>query len=98
MSLLLPGLLAGWLTLGSAGCAVLPIALDRTRLPSSRVALAAIEEARGYIALAQAHSQSPRAAGQPVSSYGSVHAAYRRWAQDQVRELPDVQTDVLGED
>ena len=91
LSLWLPVLLAGWLAT-TAGCAVLPVAIKRD-LPSTKVALDGMEEAQDLLADSRRYSEKNFAAvadRQPVSAYGATHAAYRRWVDDEVRELPDV--------
>ena len=98
MSPWLPVLLAGWLAT-VAGCAVLPVAIKRD-LPSTRVALDGMEEAQDLLADSWTHYEKNFAAvtdRQPVSAHGATHAAYQRWVNDEVRELPDVsQTIAIG--
>ncbi|MCE2484441.1 MAG: hypothetical protein J4F42_02920 [Desulfurellaceae bacterium] len=98
MSPLLPVLLAGWLA-ASAGCAVLPIAIERG-VPSTRVALDGMQEAQDLLADSWTHYEKNFAAvadRQPVAAHGATHAAYQRWVDDEVRELPDVsQTIAIG--
>ena len=92
----LPVLLAGWLA-ASAGCAVLPIAIERG-MPSTTVALDGMEEAQRSLADMRAYSEKNFAAvadRQPVSAHGATHAAYRRWVDDEVRELPAPQESVI---
>ena len=87
----LPVLLAGWLA-ASAGCAVLPIAIERG-MPSTKIALDGMEQAQDLLADSRMYSEKNFAAvadRQPVSAHGATHAAYRRWVDDEVRELPDV--------
>ncbi len=91
LSPLLLVLLAGWLPVGVAGCAVLPVAVMRP-LPSTSVALAGLEETRRSLTDAWAYSEKNFAAvanNEPVAAYGATHAAYQRWVNDEVRELPD---------
>lgn len=93
----LPVLLTGWLAT-AAGCAVLPIAIEG--MPSTRVALDGMEEARDLLADSWMQYEKNFAAvadRQPVSAHGATHAAYQRWVNDEVRELPDVsQTIAIG--
>jgi len=97
MSPLFAVLLAGWLAT-TAGCAVLPIAIEG--MPSSRVALVGMEEAQDLLADSWTHYEKNFAAvadRQPVSAHGATYAAYQRWVDDEVRELPDVsQTIAIG--
>ena len=91
-----PVLLAGWLA-ASAGCAVLPIAIERG-MPSTKVALDGMEQAQDLLADSWMYSEKNFAAvadRQPVSAHGATHAAYRRWVDDEVRELPDPQESVI---
>ena len=84
-------LLAGWLATAT-GCAVLPVAIERG-MPSTGVALDGMEQAQDLLADSWAHYERNFAAvteRQPVSAHGATHAAYRRWVDDEVRELPDV--------
>ena len=94
----LPILLAGWLAT-VAGCAVLPVAIKRD-LPSTKVALDGMEEAQRSLTDMRAYSEKNFAAAAdrpPVSAHGATHAAYQRWVNDEVRELPDVsQTIAIG--
>ncbi len=98
MSPWLPVLLAGWLA-STTGCAVLPIAIERG-MPPTRVALDGMEEAQRSLTDMWASSEKNFAAvadRQPVSAHGATHAAYQRWVDDEVRELPDVsQTIAIG--
>lgn len=96
MSPWLPVLVAGWLAT-SAGCAVLPIAIERG-VPSTGVALDGMEQAQALLADSWAHYEKTFAAvaeRQPVSAHGAPHAAYRRWVDDEVRELPEPQESVI---
>jgi hypothetical protein len=97
MSPWLPVLLAGWLTT-AAGCAVLPIAIRG--MPPTSVALDGMEETQDLLADSWTHYEKNFAAvtdRQPVSAHGATHAAYQRWVNDEVRELPDVsQTIAIG--
>ena len=103
LSPLLPALLAkcltGWLAVTVGGCAVLPIAIERGMPPSS-VALDGMEEAQRSLADSWTYYEKnfeAVAAGQPVSAHGATHAAYQRWVNDEVRELPSVsQTIAIG--
>ena len=98
MSPWLPVLLAGWLATAT-GCAVLPVAIKRDLL-STRVALDGMQEAQRSLTAMWAYSEKNFAAvagRQPVSAHGATHAAYQRWVDDEVRELPDVsQTIAIG--
>ena len=92
----LPVLLAGWLAT-SAGCAVLPIAIERG-MPSTKVALDGMEQAQDLLADSWMYYENNFAAvadRQPVSAHGATHAAYQRWVDDEVRELPDPQESVI---
>ena len=96
MSAWLPVLLAGWLA-ASAGCAVLPIAIERG-MPSTKVALDGMEEAQDLLADSWMHYEKNFAAvadRRPVSAHGATHAAYQRWVNDAVRELPEPQESVI---
>ena len=91
MSPWLPVLLAGWLVTAT-GCAILPIALERG-VPSTKVALDGMEQAQDLLADSRMYYENNFAAvadRPPVSAHGATHAAYRRWVDDEVRELPDV--------
>ena len=96
-SLTLPLLLA--VAAICAGCAVVPLSFHQT-LPSTRMALSGIEEARRSLDdIGTDHAESLAAAppARPVAAYGATHGAYERWATDEVRELPDVsQTIAIG--
>ena len=98
LSPVLAVLLAAWLAT-TAGCAVLPIAIERG-MPPTRVALDGMEEAQRSLTDMWASSEKNFAAvadRQPVSAHGATHAAYQRWVDDEVRELPDVsQTIAIG--
>ena len=87
-SLLLPVLLST--VLAAAGCAVLPLAMQRP-LPSPAVALAGLEETQQRLADSWAfYAQPPDVAtARPVAVHGATQAAYQRWVNDEVRELPD---------
>ena len=92
----LPVLLAGWLAAG-AGCAVLPIAIERG-MPSTTVALNGMEEAQDLLADSWTHYENNFAAiatRPPVAAHGATHAAYQRWVDDEVRELPDPQESII---
>ena len=93
MSLVLLVLLAA-----SAGCAVLPVAIRG--LPPTRVALDGMEEAQDLLADSWTHYEKNFAAvadRQPVAAHGAPHAAYQRWVNDEVRELPeDLSTITIG--
>ena len=83
-------LLAGGLSLVAAGCAVLPIALQRP-LPSTGMALRSMETAQERLAEMQDSAASQFEAAsvmQPRAVHGAPQAAYRRWVNDEVRELP----------
>ena len=98
MSPVLAVLLAGWLT-ASAGCAVLPVAIERG-MPSTTVALDGIEDAQDLLADSWTHYEKNFAAvadRRPVSAHGATHAAYQRWVNDEVRELPaELSTITIG--
>ena len=98
---LLPKILALWLAVSATGCGVMPLALDRIRLPSTRMALTKMQEAQGRLAAAQAVYNSQRTAApvqRPVSAHGATQEAYRRWVEDGVRALPEVEGIVLTEE
>ena len=84
--------LAGWLAASVAGCAVLPVAVYRP-LPSTRVALDGMQEAQRSLADAWVYSETNFEAAEQsdsrVAAHGTTHAAYQRWVNDEVRELPD---------
>ena len=83
-------LLAGGLSLVAAGCAVLPIALQRP-LPSTGMALRSMETAQERLAEMQdsaANQFEAASVTQPGAVHGAPQAAYRRWVDDEVRELP----------
>ena len=83
-------LLAGGLSLVAAGCAVLPIALQRP-LPSTGMALRSMETAQERLAEMQDSAASQFEAAsvtQPRAVHGAPQAAYQRWVNDEVRELP----------
>ena len=86
--------LALCLSLAAAGCAVLPMAVDRTALPSTRAALAGLKEARTQLDAANTvYTTNMKAAGQrPRDAHGSTSGAYTRWSDDEVKELPAVTT------
>ena len=89
MSPVLAVLLAGWLT-ASAGCAVLPVAIRG--MPPTSVALDGMEDAQDLLADSWTHYEKNFAAvadRRPVSAHGATHAAYQRWVNDEVRELPE---------
>lgn len=91
LSPVLPVLLAAWLA-ATAGCAVLPVALTRPMPPTS-VALDGMAEAHDFLADSEAYYAHTFAAvtdRQPVAAHGATHAAYQRWVNDEVRELPEV--------
>ena len=93
---MLPVLLVGWLTVGGAGCAVLPMALKRP-LPSTAVALVGMEETQRRLADSWTFYTEHFKAGataRPVAVHGATQAAYRRWVNDEVRELPDSSTSI----
>ena len=85
---------AGWLAVSLSGCA--PSAIDAERwsfiLPPATGAQAAAgsqlslvhDQARYGLQLAAG------AAPRQAASRGAFHEAYRRWAEGNVRELPDV--------
>ena len=88
-TILLSILLAAGLAAG-AGCAVLPVALQRP-LPSTGMALEGIETTQRSLAETRTYSGRNLGAvgsGRPVSAHGSAQAAYQRWVDDEVRELP----------
>ena len=83
-------LLAGGLSLVAAGCAVLPIALQRP-LPSTGMALRSMETAQERLAEMQdsaANQFEAASVTQPRAVHGAPQAAYQRWVDDEVRELP----------
>ena len=91
----LPVLLAVLLA-ASAGCAVLPVAIRG--LPPTSVALDGIEDTQDLLADSWTHYEKNFAAvseRQPVSAHGATHAAYQRWVDDEVRELPEPQESVI---
>ena len=94
MNLLLPVLLA--VAAASAGCAVLPLAAGRP-LPSPAVALDGIAETQHHLGdswtFYQEHVEAV-ATARPVAAYGATQAAYQRWVDDEVRELPDPSTSI----
>lgn len=93
---MLHAVLAVCLTLGATGCAVLEVAILRP-LPPPGVALAGIDHAQQSLADSQAYAQKnieAAATGRPVASHGASRAAYQRWANDDVRELPEPSTTV----
>ncbi len=88
------------LTLAATGCAVLPLALDRTTLPSSRSVLVKLEEAQHLIDTAETvrnRNVKAAAGGRPKDAHGSVSGAYSRWSNDEAKELPEVATMVIDE-
>ena len=96
MPLLLPVLLPTVLAVTAAGCAVLPLAIGRP-LPSPRVALVGIEETQQRLADSWTFYTEHFEAGataRPVAVHGATQAAYRRWVEDEVRELPDPSTSI----
>ena len=97
MNVLLPFLLAVAMT--CAGCTVVPLSFHQA-LPSTRMALASLEGAQRSLDDTRAdyeNSLETASAERPVAAYGATHGAYRRWAADEVRELPDVsQTIAIG--
>ena len=94
---ILPLLLA--IALVGAGCAMVPLSLHQT-LPSTRTALASMEEAQRSLDDTKTDYENSRETAQaarPVAAYGATHGAYQRWVTDEVRELPDVsQTIAIG--
>ena len=96
---LLLNILTVCLAVGVAGCAVLPVALDRSFIPSSRVALAEIAATQRQLDTAWAAYDKSFEAGaaEPVSAHGSLYGAYQRLVNDQVRELPEAEAIVIGE-
>ena len=93
-------ILALCLTLAATGCAVLPLALDRTTLPLSRSVLVKLEEAQRLIDTAEAvqnRNVKAAASGQLRDAHGSVSGAYSRWSNDEAKELPEVRTMVIDE-
>ena len=91
LSPVLAVLLAVWLAT-TAGCAVLPIALKRPMPPMS-VALDGMAEAQDFLADSSTYYERTFAAAadrRPVAAHGATHAAYQRWVDDEVRELPAV--------
>ena len=86
-------------TITCAGCSVVPLSLYQT-LPSTRMALATLEEAQRSLDDTRAEyadSLAAAPASRSVAAYGATHGAYQRWVADEVRELPDVsQTIAIG--
>ena len=91
LSRVLPAVLAAVLAT-TAGCAVLPVAVERS-LPPSRAALDGMAEAHDQLTElwpAYEHNFAAAANRRPVAAHGATHAAYQRWVNDEVRELPEV--------
>ena len=95
MSLLLPVLLSTVLAAAATGCAVLPLAIGRP-LPSPTVALVGMEETQQRLADSWTFytEHFDVATARPVAVHGATQAAYRRWVNDEVRELPDPSTSI----
>ncbi len=76
------------------GCAVLPVAIERP-LPSPAVALVGMEETQRHLADAWTfYAEHFEAEARPVAVHGATQAAYQRWVDDEVRELPDPSTSI----
>ena len=87
---ILPALLA--VAALCTGCSVVPLSLHQT-LPSTRMALVGLEESPrslNDLRTEYENSQDTTPAGRPVAAYGATSAAYQRWVNDEVRELPAV--------
>ena len=70
---------------------MLPVALQRP-LPSTSMALDGMEEAQRSLAEVWTDSEKnveAAANSRPVAMYGAPQAAYQRWVDDEVRELPE---------
>lgn len=83
--------LTGWLAVAAAGCAVLEMSVERP-LPSAHGVLVGIQDAQRGLADWRTHAEKNLQAGaaaQPVAAHGATQAAYQRWVDDEVRELPE---------
>ncbi len=91
-------ILALCLPFAAAGCAVLPMAIDRSTVPSTRNALTGLEEAQHQLDTAAAvRNKNLEAGGRSRDAHGSVSGAYTRWSNDEVKELPDIRTTVIDD-
>ena len=91
-------LLAICLAVAATGCTVLPIAFDRSTIPSARATLVGLEDVQHQLDSARTTRDKNVEAAQdsrPVSAHGSASGAYERWADDEVKELPEVETSVI---